>query len=371
MVLSIKEIREWVLKKYGEYDRSIPKLHAKLKEYSKSETIQGAAFSQFLRRIINNKVKGQRSSKNIEEISKIIIKEKETEMVIGPVSAVEIIEEGDTARIVDLYDELAQGGLYETKYPMKVADRMLKLGENLGYVHPESVEKVLDIGCGPGNATIMAARRYPNAEVIGIDLSENQLREAEKRAREEDLKITFLNMNWNKLGEKFGENYFDVIISNIAPFDISALSNAKYILKPNGVMLLTYHGKDAYREFYGAYERSLNSSKTLDVNIKKRYKKIRRLYYTKEEIESKFKEVGLQIGNVIFDRREVESFDNAEDIIRFLYYVIPMLEIPVGETADSRLPKTLAPLILHDIIKIFEDLGNKITTQMTYVIATK
>ena len=45
----------------------------------------------------------------------------------------------------------------------------------LGRIHLEQPERVVDLGCGPGNLTLALARRWPDAQVAGIDSSEEML----------------------------------------------------------------------------------------------------------------------------------------------------------------------------------------------------
>lgn len=45
----------------------------------------------------------------------------------------------------------------------------------------EAARRVVDLGCGPGNSTEILARRYPEADVIGIDTSPDMLAVARKR----------------------------------------------------------------------------------------------------------------------------------------------------------------------------------------------
>src|SRR5580658_6165193 len=43
------------------------------------------------------------------------------------------------------------------------------------------VRRVLDIGCGPGSLTVLAARHYRGAEVVGADFTAAMLTEADHR----------------------------------------------------------------------------------------------------------------------------------------------------------------------------------------------
>ncbi len=46
---------------------------------------------------------------------------------------------------------------------------------------------VYDLGCGPGNSTILLKRRWPHARIIGLDLSPNMLQEAKNTYPELDI----------------------------------------------------------------------------------------------------------------------------------------------------------------------------------------
>lgn len=71
-----------------------------------------------------------------------------------------------------------------------------------------SPKTVLDIGCGPGNSTNRLYERFPSAEIIGIDSSENML----ETARESYPQLKFEKCFVPDGLEKFGK--FDLIFSN-------------------------------------------------------------------------------------------------------------------------------------------------------------
>ena len=56
---------------------------------------------------------------------------------------------------------------------------------------PGNPPTVVDLGCGPGNITLLLAERLPQARVIGYDGSEAMLIEARRRASAKGLKTEF------------------------------------------------------------------------------------------------------------------------------------------------------------------------------------
>lgn len=63
----------------------------------------------------------------------------------------------------------------------------------------ERPKSILDVGCGGGYFTYKMACRYPDAEVVGIDLSEEAIRHAKKRHQRPNLSFhhrsTFSDLN--------------------------------------------------------------------------------------------------------------------------------------------------------------------------------
>lgn len=54
----------------------------------------------------------------------------------------------------------------------------------LSHVRPDRIHKIVDVGCGPGNSTELLARRFPEAEIIGLDNSPAMLEAARRRLPE-------------------------------------------------------------------------------------------------------------------------------------------------------------------------------------------
>src|SRR5208337_4108555 len=66
---------------------------------------------------------------------------------------------------------------------MKFADeRMLAARDLLARVPLASARLVYDLGCGPGNSAELLSRRFPDADITGLDTSEAMLDHARARA---------------------------------------------------------------------------------------------------------------------------------------------------------------------------------------------
>jgi cyclopropane fatty-acyl-phospholipid synthase-like methyltransferase len=103
-------------------------------------------------------------------------------------------------------------------------------------------DKVLDAGCGVGGSSIWLAKNI-GAQVIGITISNNQIKKAYKYAKEEGVlgKVEFLNRDFNKT--EFPDETFDVVwgIESLCyALDKQKLLNELYrILKPGGRLVVS------------------------------------------------------------------------------------------------------------------------------------
>ncbi len=103
-------------------------------------------------------------------------------------------------------------------------------------------EAVLDIGCGAGADTLIAAGMVgPEGKVVGIDMIPEMLKCAKENLQRTDFKnITFMEASAEKL--PFPNEDFDVVISNgvfnLIPGKVKALSEVYRVLKPGGRMMI-------------------------------------------------------------------------------------------------------------------------------------
>lgn len=127
-------------------------------------------------------------------------------------------------------------------------DRLIN--ETVGGLFPEredlnGIERVLDIGCGPGGWALDLARSYPNKEITGIDISERMLTYANEQKKLHGLvNIHFEHMDARQRLE-FADQSFDLINIRAATGYISRstwpllLKECLRITRPAGIVRVT------------------------------------------------------------------------------------------------------------------------------------
>jgi SAM-dependent methyltransferase len=124
------------------------------------------------------------------------------------------------------------------KIPDDVASSYCGVGNPFSLGKINSGEKVLDIGCGAGVDTILAAMMVgPDGSAVGVDLVPEMITRAESNLKMIDLKnIIFQNTSGEDL--PFPDCTFDVVISNgvinLIPDKESALTEINRVLKSGG-----------------------------------------------------------------------------------------------------------------------------------------
>ncbi|MBE9110705.1 class I SAM-dependent methyltransferase [Nodosilinea sp. LEGE 07298] len=102
--------------------------------------------------------------------------------------------------------------------------------------------RILDLGCGTGTTTLMLKRRFPQSEVIGLDLSPQMLVMADYKAQEANLDVAFRHGNAMATGLPAAS--FDVVCATLLFHETppavakTILSEAFRLLTPGGQMLV-------------------------------------------------------------------------------------------------------------------------------------
>ena len=112
--------------------------------------------------------------------------------------------------------------------------------------------KILDLGCGTGSSTLLLKQAFPNAEVIGLDLSPYMLAIAKYKSNRAGLKIEWLHglaENTKLLAESF-----DLVTASLlfheTPASISKeiVKEAYRLLTPGGQVIILDGNQESLRQ---------------------------------------------------------------------------------------------------------------------------
>lgn len=118
------------------------------------------------------------------------------------------------------------------------------------YLAPDA--RVLDAGCGPGRELQRIARKVPEGEVVGIDLSQGMVKCAHRSARAHGLRnCAFVQSDVGDLPENFAGE-FDVVYSCLAhhhyPEPPQATREIIRVLRPGGIYCVVDPGPEWYNK---------------------------------------------------------------------------------------------------------------------------
>ena len=101
---------------------------------------------------------------------------------------------------------------------------------------PEPPQRVLDLGTGTGRAAFVAARRFPQAQVVGVDLAEGMVAQAQAMTPPELAeRVRFEAADASRL--PFEDGSFDlVLLANMIPF----FDELGRVLAPGGYLVVSF-----------------------------------------------------------------------------------------------------------------------------------
>ena len=159
--------------------------------------------------------------------------------------------------------------------------------------------RIADAGCGRGMITLACARRFPTAEVIGVDLDENQNRVNSEIAGKLGFKnMQFTTMDAMRLPELGG---FDLVISmdmlEHLDDDLGAVKMFYEALEPGGHLLV--HVPHLTRNIFGWQRKNWMD---IDGHV--------RAGYTKDELTRLLTAGGLRVKTCIYNYNTMETLAN-------------------------------------------------------------
>lgn len=127
--------------------------------------------------------------------------------------------------------------------------------------------RILDMGCTIGNSTVPWKRLFPDAEVIGIDVSADMLRYAHARAEALGVPVGFVQANAEFT--EFEAGTFDLVASCLLLHETSAqalpriLAESRRLLAPGGIMahfdVPQVHHLEPLQAFLASWEEENNN----------------------------------------------------------------------------------------------------------------
>lgn len=114
---------------------------------------------------------------------------------------------------------------------------------------PERIERVLDLGCGPGVSAFVLAQLLPHAEIIGIDLAEKMIRRARRHHRKSFPELPNVEFAVRDATEtEFARDSFDLAVGHsflyLVPDRPAVLAEVCRVLGPGGTMVLMEPNRD-------------------------------------------------------------------------------------------------------------------------------
>jgi len=131
--------------------------------------------------------------------------------------------------------------LYDLAFLIITLGQVKKLRRAIVRAITNNPKEILDLATGTGGVAIEIKRRFPNANIVGIDLSNRMLEIAKRKAKRENRNIKFIQRNIEKTSF---QNKFDAVTISFAFHELpeknrrNVIKEAYKLLKNNGIFVL-------------------------------------------------------------------------------------------------------------------------------------
>lgn len=189
----------------------------------------------------------------------------------------------------------------------RYADIQRRAGiELLGLIEKDGIRRILEIGCGTGNYTLLLSSKFKDAKVKTVDISERMIEQAEEKLKDRNVEFAVADAERMEL-----EKDFDLITSN-ACFQwfedlAAALLKYKDRLSKNGSVSFSTFGPLTFSELNAALKEVVQNASTPAAQFPGR-----------EEIERILKQNFASV--LVREERYEESFACLKDLLRKIKY---------------------------------------------------
>lgn len=122
--------------------------------------------------------------------------------------------------------------------------------EGMGGLFPErsnllGINRILDLGCGPGDWTLAVAGQYPDIEILGVDISQTMLYEAASHAQARGYRNAHFRQKDITQPLDFADHSFDLVNARSLVGFMNPnlwqplLAECRRLLKPGGIFRTT------------------------------------------------------------------------------------------------------------------------------------
>ncbi|KAF6208554.1 hypothetical protein GE061_017012 [Apolygus lucorum] len=236
-------------------------------------------------------------------------------------------------------------GLYVRFNGMQAKGAEESMEEFSSYFKWGKAEKILDVGCGPGDVTSNILRSYipDDAKLIGGDISREMVEYATSNFKSDQIMYRILdieNVSWETELEKSYHKIFSFYCFHWIQNQKLAVKNLFRLLKPDGQLFLVFLSKSAVFELYKHLKKNPNWAPYMqDVD---NYISI---YHNSLDPAEEFKQLLVNHGFTdvkVINQWKSYHFDSLDQLTEAILAVNPFIK---------RIPEDLLPAYKDDIEK--------------------